>query len=599
MEQKAKKQKPIINAHAHVFTSKHVPPLLTKKFVPFPFYYLAHLSLVIGIYKLFRKFNGLYFQNWHRNLRRVYYYITVSIRRNPILAVIFWVLGAWLTLLTFYFLYDLILDLTHSSGEGTWLGRALESLRKLAIAYQVLPTKATLFLKILIALFVFVFVKSGRNLILFLFKKIFKFFKILPGAETRKLMERYLLLAKYAVYKQQTHIFSKMKDQYPQGSGFILLPMDMEYMEAGPCQESYLKQLEDLEKIKSSAAYKKQGVKIYPFLFVDPRRIKDQKSKAEKDELPFFAHTWEGNQVVLKESVVKTYMEDHKFSGFKIYPALGYYPFEKELLPLWKYAADHQIPILSHCIKGTIFYRGSKKTEWDEHWVFRDENTQKKLLLPETKNVDFQNNFTHPMNYLCLLEEPLLRILVEKYNDPNINEIFGYNGPNEPMARNLNQLKICMAHYGGEDQWKKYLDKDSYGYSQQVNKNTGIGIEFLKTKEGSKAIDFDRLALMWKYVDWYSIISSMMMQYPNVYADISYILHDKDIFPLLKETLKTRHGKLRDRVLFGTDFYVVRNHNSEKELFVSSDAELDDEEFDLIARSNPDTFLKRTKTTTS
>ncbi len=82
-----------------------------------------------------------------------------------------------------------------------------------------------------------------------------------------------------------------------------------------------------------------------------------------------------------------------------------------------------------------------------------------------------------------------------------------------------------------------------------------------------------------------------MIQYSNVYADISYILHDQTIFPLLKETLKPRYMQLRERVLFGTDFYVVRNHNSEKDLFVSSDALLTDDEFDLIARINPNRFL--------
>ena len=83
----------------------------------------------------------------------------------------------------------------------------------------------------------------------------------------------------------------------------------------------------------------------------------------------------------------------------------------------------------------------------------------------------------------------------------------------------------------------------------------------------------------------------MMMQYENVYADISYILHNQSIFPLLKETLHSKNMKLPKRVLFGTDFYVVRNHNSEKDLYATSGNSLSEEEFDLIARENPKEFL--------
>ncbi len=584
------KKLPIVNAHAHVFTSKHVPPLLAKKFIPFPFYYFVHLDIIIGLYKFFKSIKNLYYKNWNRKLRRFLYYISAAIARNPVLRIINWILSVWLVTVTFYYLHDWISELFNISENETYIGKAIEALRATLNKYDILPKNLPLYIKVGIILFVLLFIKSGRNLMLFLFKKIFNFFKIIPGKESKKLIDRYLLIAKYAVYKKQTNIFSKMKDQYPKESGFVLLSMDMKYMKAGKCKDSFKKQLNELKQIKESITYKKQGVKIYPFIFVDSRRIIENKKRPSSDN-DLFNYTYENEKIILKPSLIKTYIEENKFSGFKIYPAIGYYPFEKELLPLWKYAADNGIPIMSHCIKGTIFYRGSKLKQWDEHWVFKDEESDEQLLLSEVKNVDFQRNFTHPMNFLCLLEEPLLRVLIEKYNDPELNKIFGYTNANTSLKYDLSKLKICLAHYGGENQWRKYLEKDSYGYSQQIIKNPGTGIEFIKYIKGTTNIDYDRLAKMWKYVDWYSIISSMMMQYPNVYADISYILHDQEIFPLLKETLKPKHGKLKDRVLFGTDFYVVRNHNSEKDLFVSSDAQLNDDEFDLIARTNPNTFL--------
>jgi hypothetical protein len=61
----------------------------------------------------------------------------------------------------------------------------------------------------------------------------------------------------------------------------------------------------------------------------------------------------------------------------------------KILLPLWKYAADNQIPIMTHCIGGTIFYRGRKKDEWNEHPVFQQsigEQRYEPLLLDAMQN---------------------------------------------------------------------------------------------------------------------------------------------------------------------------------------------------------------------
>ncbi len=82
-----------------------------------------------------------------------------------------------------------------------------------------------------------------------------------------------------------------------------------------------------------------------------------------------------------------------------------------------------------------------------------------------------------------------------------------------------------------------------------------------------------------------------MLQYDNIYSDISYISHDNAIHALLKRTLQQENTRLRQRVLFGTDFYVVRNPKSEKQILADTIGGLSEEEFDLIARTNPRTFL--------
>ena len=78
-------------------------------------------------------------------------------------------------------------------------------------------------------------------------------------------------------------------------------------------------------------------------------------------------------------------------------PALGYYPFDPLLLPLWKYAEQNNLPILTHCVRGPMYYRGNKERAWDYHPIFQELTKQRdpadhsdatgadftNLLLPE------------------------------------------------------------------------------------------------------------------------------------------------------------------------------------------------------------------------
>lgn len=82
-----------------------------------------------------------------------------------------------------------------------------------------------------------------------------------------------------------------------------------------------------------------------------------------------------------------------------------------------------------------------------------------------------------------------------------------------------------------------------------------------------------------------------MLYYPNVYADISYILHgDKDILPLLRQTLQ--NPGLKEKVLNGTDFFVVRNHKLDKNMLADMTGGLSEKESDQIARVNPRNYLQ-------
>ena len=188
------------------------------------------------------------------------------------------------------------------------------------------------------------------------------------------------------------------------------------------------------------------------------------------------------------------------------------------------------------------------------------------------------------------MEERLLRILVASASS-DIQELFGFSNENTPLARDLSELKICMAHFGGEEEWVKYLEADRDPRAQELIKDRSKGLEFWKVDSGE--ISWAKLSNIWKYGDWYSIITALINQYENTYADISYILSKPRIIPLLRETLDPElNPHLSKRVLFGTDFYVVRNHFSEKDLLTQMTGGLSEERFDQIARYNPIEYLR-------
>jgi hypothetical protein len=389
--------------------------------------------------------------------------------------------------------------------------------------------------------------------------------------------------------------------------------------EENDLQDAYKYQMRELweftkEKIrKNGQIIESLREEYYPFVFLDPRRIAIEKEA-------FFNYEVKNGKMVLGDCFIKTYMEDRRFGGFKIYPALGYYPFDELLLPIWRYAVENDIPIMSHCVKGVVYYRGPKKKEWNEHPVFQQEYKRGEfapMLLPQLKNADFQVNFTHPMNYLCLLEEYLLRHFISTTKeDSPVRDLFGFVDLDTPLAFDLSRLKVCLAHFGGEEEWSRFLEQDRNVYSQRIIRNPEQGINFMKNSSG--AFSWPKLHQVWHASDWYSLICTLLVNYDNMYTDISYILSKESIYPLLKQTLEkgenyheemeaykkeadprerakilTGKNKLRSRVLFRTDFYVVRNHKSDKDLFVQIKSLLSAEEFDLIARENTHAYLTR------
>lgn len=568
-------EKPVINCHTHIFTGDSVPPWLAKKFLPWPFYYLLPVTLLVKLCRAwFRGPHRWRHRAWHKKLTRALYRFWIFVSRNYIATTLHTIIGVVLTYHILFWLQNLV-------SADSWVYGPLQQLRQLAQTYHLEVPVGSIWLQLLCILVFLTLFPSGRNLIFFVLRQGWKLLRSLPGEQTLRLAERYMNLGRFSFHTKQRTILGRLIRQYETGTRFIILPMDMDYMGAGTPPVRYRQQMEELARLKEKNDLKEQ---IHPFVFADPRRI-----AAEPD---YFRYRVEEGRIVLEDCFLKTYLEGKAFSGIKIYPALGYFPFDEKLLPLYKYAADNGIPVMTHCIKGTIFYRGRKEKNWDRHPVFKQamgDNTYQPLLLPQKKNIDFTLNFTHPLNYLCLLHPELLRQLMASSADPLLQQAFGYNPATGAMSGNLEQLKLCFGHFGGEDQWEQFFEHDRENYSARLFTHPDRGVEFLTDDDGHPSPG--KPEQVWKWVDWYTIICSLMLQYPQVYADISYILHDGEaVFPLLKQTLQ--HPVLRQRVLYGTDFYVVRNHKSDKHLHAAMLTGLSEEEFALIASVNPTKYLR-------
>ena len=268
-------------------------------------------------------------------------------------------------------------------------------------------------------------------------------------------------------------VFSRLADQYPNGTRFVLLPIDMDFMNAGSAKRDYLTQLEDLRALKGL-----HPETALPFVCADPRR--------------------EG-----VTELVRSHVLAHGFAGIKLYPALGFYPSDPRLDGVYAFAEEYQVPIITHCSKGGIRLVGERHPQ----------------------------QFTAPIQYIEVLKR-------------------------------FPKLKLCLAHFGGDGEWAAYLQQARH----------------LPMPEQT----------------WVSQIINLLYnehpRHPNLYTDISYTASNREVMPMLK--VLVNDPKLRERILFGSDFFVVRQEVTEREFSIRMRGFLGEEDFWQIANTNPTRFLR-------
>lgn len=216
--------------------------------------------------------------------------------------------------------------------------------------------------------------------------------KIFRQKHWAELIDKYHTFVSIGEEKTQREVLEDLIKQYPAGTKFAILPMDMEFMGAGTVEQSYEDQLKELALLKRDPKF--QDI-IFPFIFVHPERSN-----------------------ILE--IVKHYIEVENFSGIKMYPPLGYYPFDERLDKVYEYAQEKKIPITTHCSRGGVYYRGKITSDMTIH-----PKTGKRIPYNGDNSV-FCQVYTDPANYEYVLEK-----------FPN--------------------LVLNFAHFGGYREWYKFL----------------------------------------------------------------------------------------------------------------------------------------------
>lgn len=329
--------------------------------------------------------------------------------------------------------------------------------------------------------------------------------KLIPGTDG-DIYDRYANFLRLMKCPSQEETFRYLLHFYPSNTRFVILSMDMNYMGAGDVPRDFEKQLDELALLRE-----KYVGRVLPFIGIDPRR----------KDIP---------------EIVKKYIEEKNFCGLKLYPPLGYFPYDDRLTPIYKYAETHGLPIIAHCSKSGPIYSREKKPQLITRIKEQlDSDTGIKPTFKKKNRKEICNYFTHPLNY---------KILFKKFP----------------------KLKICLAHFGGQSQWIKFLNPSTAG-----------------TCEDNSVLQKD------EEDSWFNTIYDMMKTEKTLHTDVSFTLENRDFFPLLKVILS--NPQVKEQILFGSDFYMVEAEKSERSFGIDLHGYLGTDLFTLISETNPKKFL--------
>lgn len=350
----------------------------------------------------------------------------------------------------------------------------------------------------------------------------------------RHIVERYIEFVEIGTSATQQEIFDKEAVAYSRLGTYriVALTQVLDFLDydSKSGHRTIQTQVQEVINIKRNVLYHDR---LIPFLGVDPRMQGIDFTKWLSDHIN----------------------KDIGFQGIKIYPAYGYFPFDIRLEPVWKWASDNNVPVMTHCTRGGSFYLGSFDSVLNRGGfqpvginpaspAMTGINKRIKELVADTdKNLKKNNKvwcniFGHPENYIPVLE---------KYP----------------------KLKICLAHLGGAD---------------EVNRTVPIS-----ASHKSEPKDYPDYLLP----NWYTLVKDLMARFDNVFSDISYTLSDPYAMPVIIKDF--RGTELIKKLMYGTDFYLTQQEEKgdEPDLINIFLKDFDGQnEIQQLAYDNPDRFLR-------
>lgn len=329
----------------------------------------------------------------------------------------------------------------------------------------------------------------------------------LTGSDNQR---RMIAFAKVGMKQTQREVFEILREAYDFSTDwkFIVLTMDMDHMNAGRARENFYAQIEEIYQLK-----KEFPEQIFGFVGFDPRN---------------------GDAL----GTVKESISNKHFYGIKIYPPLGFYPFDHRMESMYAYASENEIPLMTHCDIGGIHYQS------DEKWG---------VLKKKNRISDAHRN---PVSF-CGIPPDIAPAL----QDDVPYACFRYNFSNPvnffPVLEKFPKLKICLAHAGG---------------SVYMNHAQDIINEKKCSALGNR--------------NWFESVVKLL-EFENVYTDISYTLFEHRVFDEINSLIDRFPGK----VLFGSDFFMTEKEKPEKKLVYDFRQAIGETKWEQLTECNPRKYL--------
>ncbi len=189
-----------------------------------------------------------------------------------------------------------------------------------------------------------------------------------------------------------------------------------------------------------------------------------------------------------------------EYYGIKIYPSLGYLPSHPDLLPIYEICEEKNIPVTSHCSSATT------------------RSSDRDIEIKGLDNVNFK---------------PFSKMTHFTASAGMYRKIF--NGPENwlPVLHHFPGLRLNIAHMGGTTELTEYLKRIDIA-AGDPSKRSAIN-HWLKENS------------------WTARILQLLSKYDHVYADISYMIFQKNLHSKVFRVLNDNPA-VQQKFLYGSDF---------------------------------------------